>query len=111
MAQFKVNGKLLPEVDHIRVREMCEAEKALGLNAGETGTAGMLALSLYVALRREDPERSAGLIADEVLDVDMTEVVSLEEEEDPTVTSPPDPSVEQLASLPTSGLPPLAVSE
>jgi hypothetical protein len=107
---FKVNGELLPDVDHIRVREMCEAEKALGLNAGEVGMAGQMALALYVALRRQDPERSAGLIADEVLDVDMATIEEAEDES-PPATSPVDETGEQaLESPPTIGPRPLEAS-
>lgn len=104
---FKVNGKVLPELAHLRVRELVEAEKALGVSAGDSDGAGM-AVSLYVLLRREDPEISAGLLADQVLDVDFSEVETVEEEAHPT--SPEDPALGQLESLPTSGRPPLEAS-
>jgi hypothetical protein len=107
--QIKVNGELLPVPENIRVREMAEAEKALQLNAEETGMAGKLALTLYIALRRQDPERSPGLIADEVLDANMSTMEDVEEEEGPLASSPGDPPP-GLASLPTSGRPPLEAS-
>lgn len=103
--QFKVNGEVLPRAEHIRVREMCEAEQALGIDAEMTGMAGKMALSLYVALRRKDPEKSAGLIADEVLDVDMTAIEQIEDE--PVPTSPAEEGGANLESPPTSGHPPL----
>lgn len=97
MARFKLNGEVLPSPDHIRVREMCEAEKALEINADETGMAGKMALAFYVALRRKDPERSPALIADEVLDVDMS---AIEEVEDEAVD--PTPPVEEGGQEPES---------
>lgn len=101
MASWKINGEVLPAPEHIRVREMCEAEKALGISADETGMAGKMALSLYVSLRRKDPERSAGLIADDVLNVDMTAIEEVEDEAVPT--SPADEGGESPESPPIIG--------
>jgi len=87
--KFKANGRVL-EADNMRVREVCEAEQALGVNLGETGLSGQLAVQLFVALRREDPEKSPGLLADEVWATEMESIGEADEEveADPPAEAP-----------------------
>lgn len=106
MKGFKIDGVFYPEPDNVRVREMAEAEKALGMNADEVGVGGRLAITLYIVLRRKDPERSPGLVADEALNADMTHMEEVEEEDSPLASTPDEPSSGP-ESPRTSGHPPL----
>jgi len=92
----------------IRVREMCEAEKALGMSADEGGFGAKVAVALFVIERRADPERPAVLIADQVLDLDMGEIVEVEEDAPPAEPAEPaepapEPEPEEDENPPTSG--------
>src|SRR5262245_17767441 len=72
--KFKVNGVELAAPESFRIREVCEAEKSLGLSLNQEGLAATLAIALFIALRRKDPERDAVAIADEVMGIDMAEL-------------------------------------
>ena len=97
-------GEHVVDLDRpMRVREICEAEQALGFEMGRSGTT-RVAVYIFAALREADPERSAVHIADEVMDMDMTE---LEEVED---SGPPAAGGEDPANQQTSGPPLSAVS-
>ena len=108
--RFKVDGRELEAVENIRVGEACEAEKALNLSMADSGFAGMMAVSLYVAMRREDPKKPAAMLADEVMAVELTSFEEVEEEDPPAegsgAESEPDPE-----NPPTSGPPPSDQSE
>lgn len=106
--KFKLDGREL-EAEHIRVGELCEAEKALQINMAD-GSGAAIAVTLFVALRRDDPKKPAHLIADEVMRADVS---TFEEAED---ESPPDEAADAAdngtephtpVSLPTSGPPSL----
>ena len=101
--KFKIDGVEQEIAENIRVGEMCEAEKSLGISAEEVGLAGKLALSLFVTLKRAEPEKPSAVIAKEVFDTDMS---ALEEVED----DPPAEAVEDLASRRITGHQPSARS-
>ena len=102
--KFKIDGVELAAAENIRIGEMCEAEKMLGITADETGLAGRLALSLYVTKRRAEPEKPMQVTADEVMAADMSSLEEVEEE------SPPVETAAEPASLPTIGPRPSALS-
>jgi hypothetical protein len=103
--KFKLgDGVEMEAASDIRIRELVEAESALGFSMDETGSGGKMAIALFVAMRRLDPEKAKGLIADTVMAVDLSK---FEEVEEP---SPPAPDPEDgvngdagLVKLPTSG--------
>lgn len=79
--KFKIEGREL-EADSIRVGELCEAEKALGLNMAD-GTGAAVAIQLYVAMRRQDKQKPTHVLADEVMRADITSFEEVEEESPP----------------------------
>jgi hypothetical protein len=85
--RIKVDGKEL-DLDEatIRIREMCEAEKALGMSMVDATAAGSMAIMLFIALRRDDQEIGPGALADLVLDTNITAVSEVEGED----ARPPD---------------------
>ena len=98
--QFKINGELVDAPENIRVREMAEAEQALNCNAEEAGMAMKMALALYIALRRKDPDMNRGLLADQVLDMDLSGFETIEDAdplEGQPVEAPPDPAKQQIS--------------
>src|SRR5262245_53088934 len=101
--KFKVNGVELAAPESFRIREVCEAEKALGLSLNQEGLAATLAIALFIALRRNEPERDAVAIADEVMGIDMADLKEIPED-------PPDEGDPDVVSLPTTGPPPSALS-
>jgi hypothetical protein len=111
--KFKLDGVEMEAASDIRVRELVEAESALGFSMDETGSGGKMAIALFVAMRRLDPEKAKGLIADTVMAVDLSKFEEVEEEE----PSPPAPDPEDgvngdagLVKLQTSGRQPSASS-
>lgn len=93
--RFKIDGVELDAVENVRIGEMCEAEKELGISLEDAGSAGKFALMLFVALRRQDPSKPMGVTRDEVWATDMTSIEEVEED-------PPEAGPE---SLPTIGQP------
>lgn len=79
--KFKIDGREL-EADSIRVGELCEAEKALGLNMAD-GSGAAVAVQLYVAMRRQDKQKPIHVLADEVMRADLTSFEEVEEESPP----------------------------
>jgi hypothetical protein len=77
--KFKIDGRELDVVDNPRIREAAEAEKALGMDM-EDGFTARLAISIFVALRRDDPEKSARDLGDEVMNMDLASLEEVEEE-------------------------------
>src|SRR5262245_319857 len=103
MVKFKVNGMELAAPESFRIREVCEAEKALGLSLNQEGLAATLAIALVIALRRKDPELDAVAIADEVMGMDMADLKEIPE-------GPPVEGDPGVVNLPTTGPPPSALS-
>jgi len=101
--KFKVNGKELELSDSIRVGEMCEAEKALGLSLEEVGAAGKTAIMLFIAMRRDAPGQPVSVLASEVMNIDLG---AMEVEDDPPAEAPEGGQENQ----PTTGLQPSAPS-
>jgi hypothetical protein len=83
--KFRVDGVEL-DASHMRVREVCEAEKTLGLDMSESGIGGKTAVALFIAMRRADPAKPVPVIAEEVLSADMTTFEEIEDELPPTPT-------------------------
>lgn len=105
--KFKVEGQEFPFIDpeEIRIRELAEAEKALGMSMAE-GTAGAWAISLFVSMRRAGDKRPAGLLADAVLDSNLGAVDTEEEDASPPADAGDGENKSgNLASLPTTGPP------
>lgn len=99
MARFKLGTLELDAPEHLRVGEVIEAEKALGLTMTD-GWGAQIAVSLFVAMRNKEPEKPATVIAGEVLQVDIS---ALEEVEDPL---PDAPKGADQGDPETSGAPP-----
>ena len=102
--KFKIDGQEL-SAEGIRVSELCEAEKALKMNMSE-GMGAAIAIQLYVAMRRKDPNKLAGVLADEVLSADVTTFEEVEEESPPAEAADAannGKNEADLESLPTSG--------
>ena len=90
--KLKIGDEVFTLDGGIRVREMCEAEKALGMSTDEGGFGAKVAVALFVIERRADPTKPAVLIADQVLDLDMGTIVEVEEENPPAEPVPvPEP--------------------
>lgn len=115
--KFKVDGREL-SAEGMRVGEICEAEKALNLDMDQ-GSGAKIAIALFVAMRREDRknenQKPLALLADDVMNVDMTMVEAEEEEEEGDERRPPDETVAlngigDRESLRTSGPQPLGKS-
>jgi hypothetical protein len=83
--KFKVDGREL-DASGIRVGELCEAEKALGLNMAD-GSGASIAVSLFVAMRREDRNsenpKPLAMLADEVMAADVTTFEEADDESPP----------------------------
>jgi hypothetical protein len=79
--KFKVDGREL-DATGIRVGELCEAEKALQLNMAD-GSGAAIAVSLFVALRRENKTKPAAMVADEVMRADVSSFEEADEESPP----------------------------
>jgi hypothetical protein len=100
--KFKIDGRELDGVENPRIREASEAEKALGMDM-EDGFTARLATSIFVALRREDPERPARDIGDEVMNMNLGSLEEVEEESPPA--EEPVAEAGDLESQPTTGPP------
>jgi hypothetical protein len=108
--KFKVNGQEL-DAGQMRIREICEAEKALGMDLGETGLGGKMAVSLFVAIRRVNPDKHPVEIADEVLAVSFEDLETIEEDDESPPAEGGDGVREPVpVNPPTSGPPLSAVS-
>lgn len=108
MNYFELAGRKVEvaDLDSISVRELTEAENATGLEMASRG--GVFAIQLFVSLRRDNPEKAAGAIADDVLSAKYIPTLdSLEDDDSPLGAAesedPEDP--------PTSGHPPSDSSE
>jgi hypothetical protein len=100
--KVKLDGREIEVASNIRIGELIEAEKALGFNMDETGSGGRMAISLFVALRREEKEKPIGMLADEVLRVDLSTFEEVAEESPPAEGGDERESAD-LVKLPTSG--------
>lgn len=108
--RFTVDGREL-SAEGLRVGEICEAEKYLQLDM-DSGSGAKIAVALYVAKKRDEPAMFPGAVAEWVMNVDMTSVDTLEEEDE---ESPPAGTVAKNGSgdresLLTSGPQPLGKS-
>lgn len=70
-----------------RVREVCEAEQALGVN-GAAGSGATLAVSIFAAIRRANPDMMAARIADLVMNAELDDEMIVTDEEE-AEQSPP----------------------
>jgi hypothetical protein len=104
--RFRIDGVEYVAVEDIRVRELVEAEGALGFSMDETGSGGKMAIGLFVAMRRHDTDIGAGLLADKVMGIDLSKYEEVEEDSPPAEGSNGMDPEKQL----TSGLPDLDLS-
>ena len=81
--RFKIDGVEMEVAEDIRIRELVEAEKALGFSMDETGSAGKMAIAIFVAMRRHDADIGPGLLADKVMAVDLSKFEEVEEASPP----------------------------
>ena len=79
--KIQVDGREI-EVGHIRVGELCQAEKLLQVNMGD-GSGAAIAVTLFVGFRREDKTTSAALLADQVMRADVSTFEEVEEDGPP----------------------------
>lgn len=100
MVRFKIDGVELVAAESFRVRELVEAETALGFSLDETGSAGKMAIGLFVSMRRNDPDIGPGMLADKVLNTDLADYEEIED----------DTPLDEAGKPPTSGLPDLDLS-
>jgi hypothetical protein len=103
---FKYEGREVV-VERAPLRQVHEGEKALGVGLMDSDSARLMVL-LFVGLRRESPEKSAVAIADEIMEYDLFDLDSVEEDETPFG---PQRIGEALGNLPPTGHPLSAVSE
>lgn len=106
--RFKVDGREL-SAENMRVREICEAEQYLNMDM-EKGLGAKLAVCLFVAMRRDEKHaaKPPRMLADEVLDTDMTtldfeDTEDTEDEADPPAETAAKNGAGGRESLPTSG--------
>jgi hypothetical protein len=100
MVRFKIEDVEYVAVEDIRVRELVEAEAALGFSMDETGSAGKMALGLFVAMRRQDGEIGPGLLADKVMAVDLSKYEEVEEQDPPAEGANVAPEKPLISGLP-----------
>ena len=84
MARLKFDGKEyeLPDSEDWTTGELSEAEHALGTSFGGESQGDVMAISFYIAVRREDKEIPPVLLADRVKQVKMGELLLSEPEEE-----------------------------
>jgi hypothetical protein len=80
--KFKIDGRELEAPEKLRVGQVCEAERALGVSA-EDGFGARTAVMLFVTMRVDEPSKPAHLIADEVMRADIATVEEVGEESPP----------------------------
>lgn len=67
--RLKLAGKEY-HLQHMPLKQKHEAEMTLGMGMTDTETAGVMVM-LFVAMRQEEPEKPAILIADEIGNADL----------------------------------------
>lgn len=102
--KFRIEGRELEAVENMRVGEVCEAEKALNVSA-DGGFGARTAVMLFIAMRKEDPEKPIRLLADEVMRADIGTVEEVEEESPPAEMGDDEEESPAPVNLPTSGHP------
>jgi hypothetical protein len=101
--KFKYEGREVV-VDRAPLRQTHEGEKALGIGLNDSDSARLMVL-LFVGLRRENPDKPATMIADEIMDYDLFELGDVEEDETPfgpQRKNGSDPESQQPTGLPPS---------
>jgi hypothetical protein len=83
--KFKINEVELDAPENLTVRELVEAEQALGFSM-DSGSGAQMAVLLFVAMRKADPNKPAALLADDVLNSDISTVEEVEGEDPPAET-------------------------
>ena len=76
--RLKVDGKEF-HLQHMPLMQKYEAEKTLGMNMGDNETSGLMVM-LFVAMRQQEPEKPAVLIADEISAADLFSFEEVEDE-------------------------------
>jgi len=98
--RFKIDGEVFEAAEDIRVRELVEAEKALGFSLDETGSAGKMAIGIFVAMRRMDAEIGPGMLADKVMAVDLSKYEEVEDAGPPAVGATTAPVSQRISGVP-----------
>lgn len=98
--RFKIDGRVLEAPETLRIRESCEAEKHLGMSI-EDGFTARIAVMLFAALRKEEPDKPPYLIAEEVMNADLGSLEEVEEARPPEVA--PEGAETQSENHPTTG--------
>lgn len=88
--------------ENLRVRELVEAEKALGFNM-DAGSGAQMAVLLFIAMRKREPDKPSALLADEVMNADISTVEEVEEGNPPVDTPAETTTGEDLEKPQTSG--------
>jgi hypothetical protein len=102
---FKYGGREVI-VERAPLRQVYEGEQALGVGLTDSDSARLMVL-LFVGLRREDPDKPAVILADEIMDYDLFDLDSSEGDETPFG---PQANGQDLESLPPTGPLPSEVS-
>lgn len=82
MAKLDYKGDLLEIAEDWRVGELIEAENALDIDMEKAKGAARMALIVYITIRRHDKQTPAGVLADAVLRMELSALVSDDEEND-----------------------------
>lgn len=83
--KFKIDGRELEAPETLRIGDVCEAEKLLGVSM-EGGFGPKMAVMLFIAMRKDNPKKPPVLVADEVMRADIATMEDVEEAEE---ESPP----------------------
>ena len=107
MAKIQWEGNEIELVEDWRVGELIEAENALDINMNEAKGAAQIALVAYISLRRGNTEIPTGVLADQVLRMELTAIAADEEAAGPLEEGGATSGEEAPGEGRITGLPPL----
>lgn len=80
MATIKYEDREVELAEDWRIGELIEAENALGIDMDSAKGAARIALVVYISIRRENKEMPQGIMADQVLRMELTGLLPDDEE-------------------------------
>lgn len=110
MATIKWGDKETELVEDWRVGELIEAENALGIDMNEAKGAAQIALVVYISRRRVEPELPSGILADQVMRMELSALAADEEAAGPLGEEDEASGVEENGAAQITGRLPLANS-
>lgn len=81
MATIRYEGNEVELAEDWRIGELIEAENTLGIDMESARGAARIALVVYISIRRVNAEMPAGILADQVLRMELSGLLEDEDEE------------------------------